>query len=155
MPPRPFSGNSDPDRRSWADRLLLITSLITLSWLAMQIVHEAGHVLGAWATGGTVTAVVLHPLTISRTDVESSQSPLAVVWAGPLVGTGLPLIGSFAAAGVEARSSYLWRFFAGFCLVANGVYIGSGVLLPVGDAADLVRLGATPWSLGLFGVCTS
>ena len=46
---------------------------------------------GALATGGTITAVVLHPLTISRTDVSINPRPLLVVWAGPLLGVLLPL----------------------------------------------------------------
>ena len=49
-------------------QILLIVSAVLASWLGMQAVHEAGHVLGACMTGGRVSQVVLHPLTISRTD---------------------------------------------------------------------------------------
>jgi len=66
-------------RRGTAGRTILLAALIPLCWLAMQIIHEAGHVLAAWVTGGTVTAVVLHPLAISRTDVAPNPSPLTVV----------------------------------------------------------------------------
>ena len=38
-----------------------------------------------------------------------------------------------------------------FVMLANGVYIGSGVVHPVGDARDLVDLGAPVWLLGVFG----
>ena len=41
---------------------ILIFSMLVASWLAMQVVHEFGHVLAAWATGGEVTRVVLQPL---------------------------------------------------------------------------------------------
>jgi hypothetical protein len=41
------------------------------------------------------------------------------------------------------RWEYLFRFAAGFCLIANGAYLGGGVLLPVGDAADILRRGGT------------
>ena len=51
----------------------------------MEAVHELGHVLAAWATGGLVTDVVLHPLTISRTDVRPNPRPLAVAWGGAVV----------------------------------------------------------------------
>ncbi len=58
----------------------------------MMAVHEFGHVLGAWYTGGTVRKVVLHPLTISRTDLVHNPDPLVVAWAGPLLGELLPLM---------------------------------------------------------------
>lgn len=133
---------------------ILVTALPPLCWLAMQIVHEAGHVLAAWATGGTVTAVVLHPLAISRTDVSPNPSPLIVVWGGPLAGVIVPILAWLAVARLRWPSAYLWRFFAGFCLIANGVYIGSGVVEPVGDTADLVRLGVPSWMLAVFGLVT-
>jgi hypothetical protein len=38
-------------------QFILIGSLL-LSWLAMTVVHEFGHVVGAWLTGGTVAKVV-------------------------------------------------------------------------------------------------
>jgi len=50
------------------DQSLLIGTLIPLCWLLMMAVHEGGHFLCALLTNGRVTAVVLHPLAISRTD---------------------------------------------------------------------------------------
>ena len=50
------------------------------------------------------------------------------------------------------RWSYLLRFFAGFCLVANGVYLGVGSFEGVGDAGDLLRYGAPRWQLIAFGL---
>jgi len=50
---------------------------------------------------------------------------------------------------------YLFRFFAGFCSVANGVYIGTGWL--VNDEADpwvMTENGSPVWLLVLFGVFT-
>jgi hypothetical protein len=72
-------------------QLALLASFPSFSWLAMQVVHEAGHVLGAAVSGGTVHQVVLHPSTLSRTDVFPNPHPLVVVWAGPVVGAMLPL----------------------------------------------------------------
>jgi hypothetical protein len=75
------------------DRLyqaILIASILGLSWLGMQVVHEAGHVLVAWAGGETVYRVVLHPLAISRTDTSHDRHPLLVVWGGPVLGVLLP-----------------------------------------------------------------
>jgi hypothetical protein len=45
---------------------------------------------------------------------------------------------------------------AGFCLIANGAYIGMGVAWPVGDARVLLAHGASRVQIagfGLVGVC--
>src|ERR1700722_19897665 len=69
----------------------LVISTLLGSWLAMQAAHETGHVIGALLTGGKVATVVLHPLTISHSELIDNPHPLVVVWAGPLVGVTLPL----------------------------------------------------------------
>jgi hypothetical protein len=129
----------------------LIASMLISSWFGMQLVHELGHVLAARATGGTVERVVFHPLTISRTDVAPNPLPLVVAWAGPLVGTLLPL----ALAGIAKQSNFRGRrhvhFFAGFCLIANGAYLGIGSIDSVGDAGELLRHGSPAWLLVAFG----
>src|SRR5258705_5842286 len=110
-------------------QVLLIVTFIGFSWLAMQVVHEAGHVLVARLTGAEVTKVALHPLIVSRTDLAENPHPLAVVWGGPLLGSLIPLAGLAAASISRLPGVYLFRFFAGFCLVANGVYIAVGWLI--------------------------
>jgi hypothetical protein len=131
---------------------MLIVSTLALSWFAMMAVHETGHVLGALFTGGTVTKVVLHPLTISRTDVAPNPQPLLVVWAGPLFGVIVPLLSWVASQMGRVPFWYLLRFFAGFCLIANGAYLGVGSFDGVGDAGDLLRHGAPVWQLCVFGL---
>ena len=91
-------------------QFILILSTVLGSWLGMQLVHEFGHVLGAWLTGGRVARVVFHPLTISRTDLAHNPNPLAVVWAGPLFGVTAPLcLWAFAAA-VRRTWTFVLRF---------------------------------------------
>jgi hypothetical protein len=137
------------------DQILLIGSFIGFSWLALQAVHELGHVIGAVTTGGTVTRVVLHPCTISRTDVHPNPHALFEVWAGPIVGVLLPCVIYLLALALRSPGVFLFRFFAGFCLIANGVYIGAAWLAEGGaDAGDLLRLGASHWQLVLFGLLT-
>jgi Peptidase M50B-like len=80
---------------------LLIGSTLFASWLGMQAVHEAGHVLGAKLTGGRVEAVCLHPLTISHTELSENPVPLVVVWAGPVFGIIAPLLAWVIAAVVH------------------------------------------------------
>ena len=133
-------------------QIVLIVSFVGFSWLAMQVVHETGHVLVAGLTGAEVTKVALHPLIMSRTDVAENPHPLAVVWGGPLVGTLLPLLLFALAAALRLPGVYLLRFFAGFCLIANGVYIGIGHFLA--DGADpwvMMENGSPRWLLGFFG----
>jgi hypothetical protein len=142
-----------PERDGF-DRLfqgILIVSVVLGSWLGMQAVHELGHVLGAWATGGTVARVVLHPLTISRTDLDSNPRALVVVWAGPVFGVLVPLVLWGLAEGLRLRGAFVWRFFAGFCLIANGMYIAVGSFDGVGDCGEMLRHGSPPWTLWLFG----
>jgi hypothetical protein len=132
-------------------QVVLIASTLALSWFAMMAVHESGHVLGAWLTGGSVARVVLHPLTISRTDLSINPQPFLVVWAGPLFGIAAPLILWIIAQLSRVPFWYLLRFFVGFCLIANGAYLGVGSFGHVGDAGDLLRHGAPMWQLWLFG----
>ncbi|MDX1947741.1 MAG: hypothetical protein SFU86_20255 [Pirellulaceae bacterium] len=135
--------------------ILFTIALVLLAWLWMQGVHELGHVLAAWSSGGTVERVVWHPLAISRTDVGINPQPLFVVWAGPLIGALLPL-GMWRVAGAcRWRLAWMWRFFAGFCSLANGLYLGVGSFGAIGDAGDLLRLGAPRWSLWLFGIAAA
>ena len=120
----------------------------------MQAIHELGHVLGAMLTGAEVTRVVLWPWTISRTDVIHNTHPLIVVWAGPVVGVFLPLALWLATAMAKRSLAFVMRFFAGFCLVANGLYIGLGSFQRVGDCGEMLRHGSPIWQLWLFGAVT-
>ncbi len=135
--------------------LAFLSAASAASWYGMMVVHESGHVLGAWASGGRVARVVLHPLAFSRTDLAENPHPLLVVWGGPVWGSVLPLVIWLVLRGIRYRLAFLPRFFAGFCLVANGVYLASAAVMPVGDAEDLLRLGVPAWMLvapGLAGV---
>jgi len=133
---------------------ILLVSVVVGSWLGMQMLHELGHVAAARLTGGRVERVVLHPLTISRTDVSHNPRPLVVVWAGPIVGVLLPLMLWFAAVRLHLAAAFVLRFFAGFCLVANGLYIGCGSFEGIGDCGEMLRHGSPPWQLRLFGMAT-
>lgn len=118
----------------------------------MQAVHELGHVCGAWLSGGRVARVVLHPLTISRTDLAHNPNPLIVAWAGPIGGTLFPLMLWLTAFVVRMPGDFVPRFFAGFCLLANGLYIGLGSFDRIGDCEEMLRHGSERWHLWIFGV---
>jgi hypothetical protein len=134
-------------------QVVLIVTFVGFSWLAMQAAHECGHVLISHATGGKVIRAAIHPLIISRTDICSNPHPLAVVWGGPGLGCAIPLLAFGIAALCRAPGVYLFRFFAGFCLVANGIYIGAGSFLANGaDPKVMTDSGSPRWVLCGFGI---
>jgi hypothetical protein len=135
-------------------QFLFAVSLVALCWLAMMAVHELGHVVGALVTGGSIERVVLYPLAISRTDVSPNPHPAIVVWLGPIFGAILPLA-LFAA--FPRRLTVLRnvsRFFAGFCLIANGAYIAYGAVDGVGDCGEMLSNGTPQWVMFAFGAIT-
>lgn len=67
------------------------------------------------------------------------------------IGVALPLLAWLAAAKVRMPGEFVLRFFAGFCLIANGAYLGIGSFDRIGDCGDLLRHGAPMWQLWLFG----
>jgi hypothetical protein len=132
-------------------QLLFAFSLLALSWFAMMAVHEFGHVCGAVLTGGTIEQFVLHPLSISHTDVYPNPHPALVVWLGPVMGCVLPLAVFASLPRQQTVARNVARFFAEFCLIANGAYIAVGSFNQVGDCGEMVRTGTPPWVLPLFG----
>lgn len=133
------------------NQIVLISTFVSFSWLTMQVVHECGHVLAAVSTGGDVQKVVLHPLALSRTDVSPNPCPRIVVWAGPVFGSLAPLMGWLLADRFRWLHVFLWRFFAGFCLVANGVYLIGGSFAKGADPGEMMRLGTPQVVLVLVG----
>ncbi len=135
-------------------QFLLIVSVLALSWYGMMAVHELGHVAGAKLTGGTIVTVVLHPLTISRTDVSPNPHPAIVVWLGPVIGIVLPLVVFLLVPRRNVYARNLARFFASFCFIANGAYISFGSFDRVGDCGEMLRTGTPFWVMIAFGAAT-
>ncbi|MCL2744049.1 MAG: hypothetical protein FWE67_09365 [Planctomycetaceae bacterium] len=132
-------------------RWIFILLFLTICWYGMLAVHELGHILAAWSSGATVVSVVLLP--ISQTQTSNVEYPLFVYGAGAVVGTVLPVLLWLIACWFRWRTAYLFRFFAGFCLAANGAYIGVDFheTGPT-DAGLLIEHGASRWILVLFSV---
>ena len=136
-------------------RIVLLLAFLIACWFGMTAVHELGHVLAAYLSGATVERVVLLPL--SRTDTHGVTSPLFVHGAGAAVGATFPVLLWSVVHQLRWKAAFLFRFFAGFCLIANGAYIGCdfSVVGPT-DAGLLIEHGASRWILVLFGVlCVS
>ena len=132
----------------------MILATLAASWQGMQAIHELGHVLGAQITGGQVARVVWHPMTISRTELAVNPHPGMVVWAGPIVGILAPLALWTLASTFQLPGTYLIRFFAGFCCIANGAYIAGGAWDGFGDCGVMCRHGSPIWLLWVFGLVT-
>jgi hypothetical protein len=108
----------------------------------------------AWATGGRIVELRLHPLAISYTLLAENPRPVWVAWMGPITGVVLPLLAWITADWIKMRGWYVVRFFTGFCLLANGAYLVAGSFNGAGDAGDLMRHGTPQYFLWLFGVVT-
>jgi len=133
-------------------QMLLIVSFTAFSWLAFMVVHEFGHALAAWLTGGSVTLMILHPLRISWTTLAHNRHPQLVAWGGPLLGALLPVAFWTLARLLRSPGLYLFKYFAGFCLIANGLYLLVDSFGGGGDGGTLMRNGASQWELFVFGI---
>ena len=135
-------------------RVIAAIAILYASWLAMMAVHELGHVVHAMCSGGKVQDVSLPLLGFSQTIVHPNPREHFVVWGGPIWGAMLP---AGACAGLQLsglrrrRASAFMRFFAGFCLVANGIYVGVGWAWRAGDTGEMLRLGTPLWLMIAFG----
>ncbi len=114
-------------------------------WYALMAVHALGHVLNAWVSGGRVQTVHLGLFEFSRTDLSINPHPQFVAWGGPTWGCAIPAFLYLATR--RFRQIWLPGFFAGLCLVVNGLYIGVGWIDKVGDAGTLIKQGAPIWTL--------
>jgi hypothetical protein len=126
-----------------------------LSWYGMMVVHEAGHCLGALVTGARIGSVEVPLVGFSRTVLTRSRRPALAVWAGPVFGATAPLALLLFLKAAAPLARHVLRFFAGLCLLANGLYIGIGAFLLAGDCLDLRRCGSPLWLELAFGAaCT-
>jgi hypothetical protein len=114
-------------------------------------VHEAGHVLHARASGGVVDRVSVPLAGFSQTFYSVNPRPHFVAWGGAVWGCVTPLMLLGAASGGPQGLRNALQFFAGFCLLANGVYLGVGWTTRAGDAGDLLEYGTPVWVLVAFG----
>lgn len=136
---------------------MLIVSVLGFSWLGMMAVHELGHVLAAWSSDGKVSQVYLPPLGFSHTRLEANPCPLWVAWGGPVLGCIIPFVPLGLVRLFAKEYTYLPRFFAGFCLIANGAYLAGGAVYGGNDLDDgsvILNNGGAIWQLLLFSTIT-
>ncbi|HEV3344814.1 MAG TPA: M50 family metallopeptidase [Pirellulales bacterium] len=61
---------------------LFIAAAIAAAWLGMTALHELGHVLNAWLSGGRVVGLELPPRGLGHTQVSPNPHPQFVAWGG-------------------------------------------------------------------------
>ncbi len=121
------------------------------SWLGMLALHELGHVAHAVLSGGRVAGIVFPLVGFSQTIVHPNPRPLFVVWGGPVWGALLPVMACAVIRFTRVGVPQVLRFFAGFCLIANGAYVGAGWLTRAGDAGDMMDHGTPVPVMVVFG----
>jgi hypothetical protein len=132
-------------------RILAILILFYSTWMGMMAVHEFGHILHAWISGASVSHVSLPLVGFSQTFFRFNPHAYFVVWGGPLWGSLMPVAIWFLFPKRWSNPRRVIQFFAGFCLIANGAYLGVGWTMRVGDAGDLIEHGTPVWVLVAFG----
>ncbi|GMU80815.1 MAG: hypothetical protein AMXMBFR47_06860 [Planctomycetota bacterium] len=134
-----------------------MTILLALypAWLAMMALHEGGHVLHAVISGGRVARVTIPLLGFSYTELSSNPWPGFVAWGGPVWGSLVPLGAWLVARRFWRRWASAFQSFAGFCLIANGVYIAAATPEAIGDAETLLRTGTPAGVLYAFGAAVA
>jgi hypothetical protein len=120
------------------------------------LLHEFGHALGYWLSGGTVTRIVMEaPLPAGHVGGHGPKELAHFwVWGGVVFGS-IVTVAPLAIAR-RRRVPPLLRFAAlmtaAFCLGHNGMYLFIGSVIPFSDASDMINLGAPRWLLFVLGI---
>ena len=67
----------------------------------------------------------------------------------------LPLLAAGLARWRRWPAGYAFDLFAGFCLLANGAYVGLGAVDPLGDTERMLRHGTPAWLLAAAGTAAA
>ena len=126
---------------------------LAISWYPFMCIHELGHCISAKINRGSIESVTLVPWRFSQTVIRDSRNPLMDAWMGPVIGVILPLL-IWLICKKHPKMDFYSTLFAGFCLLANGLYIGIGWIDKIGDCGDILKhQGNTP-SMLFFGILT-
>ncbi len=130
---------------------LLLLGSFAFGYNAATALHEFGHVLAAWATGGRVQAFYLHPFTTSYTTIDPDPSPLLTHAAGVTLAPLAGLVCIALARRVEGAYTVPLYATGVAAFATSGIYLVVGTWAGMGDARTLVDLGTPPLGLMLVG----
>ncbi|GAB5404556.1 MAG: hypothetical protein Aurels2KO_27870 [Aureliella sp.] len=130
---------------------LFAVPLLGWAWLSCMLIHEFGHVLAAWLTGGRLVLVDVRPFVFSTTLVEPNPMPSVVLWSGFLLGWLIALLAwplwrvpvHLFGPVVKAWSAYCWLSMGSYLTLAMGERFS--------DTGLLLKLGWSPITLGCVG----
>ncbi len=154
---KPTESRADPNSNDGADPVRAGLNLFAGFLIAMHLavfLHEAGHALGSLMAGRRVLGIVMFtPFPAGYVAPKAVDSALHV-WGGVVAGTLAAVIPLFAARRLGSRPPlrFCALLTAAFCFAHNGFYLLIGGMVPFGDAADMIALGAPRWLLPLLGL---
>ncbi len=124
-------------------RALLLLAAFSIGYNAHTLIHELGHALAMWTTGGSVARIALNPFSWSYTSYGSPPAcPLITAWAGVVFSS---VVGVLSLALIWSRRDAWCVAVAlmGVCtLLGNGLYLTVDALLHAGgDATSIIALG--------------
>lgn len=142
-------------RRSWRSvscQLLTVLGSYAFAYCTAAALHELGHALAAWLSGGKVQAMRIDPFGGSFVQVVPDSHPILTHSAGFILG---PL----ASLAIVRRRDQLpaWLAPAAIALCTIGLlscafYLLVGAALDVGDVRALARLGVPRFALVASGL---
>ena len=136
-------------------KVVLLFIGFTIGMHVAVFLHELGHALGIWLSGGTVTAIVMEaPLPIGYV-AGANGSDFTRIWGGVAFGSLSTLIPLLAAKRLSAPPPirFAMLMIAAFCLGHNAVYLFVGSIVPFADAAQMIgQLGTPRWLLFLLSI---
>ncbi len=136
---------------SWR-RPITSVLLLLICWYSMMATHELGHVLAGWLSSHEISEFSFPLIGFSETSMNVYPRPAWVVWSGFASGVLSPLVVWLLTKRFKPEMARACQFVLGFCLLANGGYLGFGWIDRVGDIDELLIHGTPVWLLMIIGV---
>lgn len=126
--------------------ILLLFGSTAIGYNVAAVLHELGHAIAMWVTGGQVERITLNPFSWSYTYYASTPThPIFTSLAGVILGTVFAVL-LLVMAGL-LRNQYLLLLLVITNVVAgaqNGLYtLVDSLVLGGGDATNLIELGVS------------
>lgn len=131
---------------------LLIFGAFCIAYNLDNFLHEFGHGVAVWISGGRVSSMILNPFSWSWISYLSNPNPLFTAWGGVLFGVLFAIV--LAAAALLIRSPYMAPLYllAGCAMASNGIYFSVAAFADIGDAGALLSLGVPRLTLVAIGL---
>jgi len=127
----------------YAKPSLLLLGSFAIGYNAAHAIHELGHAIAVWFSGGSITGLALHPFSLSKIHYSITET-VTIVLAGALFASLVGLL----------MLALIWRQRSAWAVpivvtvlctfIVNAVYFGvDGMLLVGGDATVLIKRGVS------------